>query len=148
MIINQSKIKIGAAEIIVLILSVLYVIGIRSWFSVCPVMSGIAMPCHWAGEMLKAISILILVLSILHMMIPDEKIKIGMDVSLIGISMLCMFVPGTIIQICGGEQMACRNAAHPWTLAFCGALIAVLLADLIAYASALSKERHSRKDNK
>lgn len=148
MIINKPKVTIGVAEVLGLILSLLYMIGIRCWFAVCPVMSETVMPCHWAGETMKAVSVLIFGLSALHVLIPDKKIKIGMDVAMIGIAGLCLFLPGTIIRICSGEQMACRNATHPWTLAFCGALIAVLLVDLIVFVSALANEKHHRKDSK
>ncbi len=148
MIINSSKVKLGVTEALALVLSLLYAIGIRRWFAVCPLMTETVMPCHWAGEMLKAISVLLLVLCALHLPIPDAKIKIGMDIALIGLALLGMFVPGTVIRICGGETMACKSAAHPWTLAFCGALAVILLADVIVYASALAKENHRRKDPK
>ena len=144
MIINRAKIKIGIPEILIGVLSILFMIGIRVWFPVCEVMGDTTMPCHWAGEMLKALSILFLTLSLAHAVIPNGAAKIGVDVSLTGLSVLTLNIPGNIIRTCGNADMACRKSTHPWTIAFCVVMIVLVLADCVLYFSLRSKEKHKR----
>ena len=146
MIINRAKIKIGIPEILIGVLSILFMIGIRVWFPVCEVMGDTTMPCHWAGEMLKALSILFLTLSLAHVVIPNGAAKIGVDVSLTGLSVLTLNIPGNIIRICGNADMACRKSTHPWTIAFCVVMIVLVLADCVLYFSLRSKEKHKRNN--
>lgn len=147
MIIKRDKIKISAAEIINVLISVLFLIGIRSWFDVCPVMSEMTMSCHWAGEVLKAVSIVLLVISLIHVFIPDEKIKIGIDMASLCILVMTIFIPGTVIGLCGDAGMRCRSTAQPWTIIISAVLIIVCVIDMIIYATALSGLKHQRKDN-
>lgn len=147
MIVSKDKIKISAAEIIKLIVSVIFVIGIRTWFSVCPVMSEMTMSCHWAGEMLKAVSIVLLVISVIHIIIPDEKVKIGMDAASACFLIMSVFIPGTVIHICQDAQMRCRSIAQPWSVIISIVLLIACAADMIIYASAVSRAKHQRKDN-
>ncbi len=148
MIVNKEKLKLSWTELLLFALSLIFVIGIRSWFDVCPVMSEKMMSCHWAGEMLKVITVLILVLAALHMTVPGEGTKIGMDISMIGICLMTAFVPGRIISICQNADMACRRVTQPWTIILCVALALLSLLDLIWYSSRLSHEKHRRKDSR
>lgn len=147
MIIKKDKIKISAAEIINVLVSVLFLIGIRSWFDVCPVMSEMTMSCHWAGEVLKAISIVLLVIFLIHVFVPDEKIKIGMDMASVCILVMTLFIPGTVISLCQNPMMQCRSVTVPWTLIILIVQAAACVIDMIIYASELSKLKHRRKDN-
>lgn len=145
MIVNKEKFKLGITEILMLALSVVYMIGIRSWFAVCPVMGETVMACHWAGEVLGVLSILFVVLAIAHILIPDPKIKLGVDIPFACISLVAVFVPGNIISLCMSPEMKCRAATQLWTIVFCVVLVLLILADLILYASRISGAKHQRK---
>lgn len=145
MLVNKEKCRISITELVMLILSIVYIIGIRSWFAECPVMTDMIMSCHWAGEVLKALSILFAVISVIHIVIPDAKLKAGMDIPFIGISFVAIFIPGGIINLCQSADMACQSAAKPWTIIFCAALLVIAIADLIFYASKSSGDKHHRK---
>ena len=144
MIVDKKNLRIGIPEMVMTALTLLYVIGIRTWFPVCAVMSDTVMPCHWAGEALKALSVLMLVLSAVHMLIPDQKMKLGMDIPLIGIDLLTVFLPGHVIRICAGAEMTCRSTTHPWTVAFCVVWVLAILADGLLIYSNMTKQRHQR----
>ena len=146
MIINKPKIKIGIPELLLTVLSVLFMIGIRVWFPVCEVTGENIMPCHWAGEMLKALSVLFLVLCILHIIIPGSEVKIGIDVSLAGLFILALNIPGNIIRICAHEDMACRSLAKPMTALFCILMTVLAFLDIIFYLSLRSNEKHKRNE--
>ena len=144
MILNRSTLKISATELIVGVLSLLYLIGIRVWFPVCPVMSEMIMSCHWAGAMLKALSVLLFVLSVVHMLVPDWKIQLGMDLAMLGAAALTACVPGGVIRLCADAGMACRHNTQPWNLAFCAAMLLALLADLFFLRARIAQDAHRR----
>lgn len=144
MIINRPKIKTGIPELLLTALSVLFMIGIRAWFPVCEVTGENIMPCHWAGEVMKAVSILILVLSILHIIIPNYDVKLGMDISLAGLFILAVNIPGNIISLCKNVDMACQKAMRPAALIFFIVMTVIVFSDIIFYLSLRSNEKHRR----
>ena len=146
MIVKKEKFKISITEILAAVLSLVFLIGVRSWFRVCPVMSDMVMSCHWAGEVLKALSIVMLVISLIHIFIPDEKMKMGMDIPFLCVLIMTIFIPGGVISLCQKAEMQCRSVSQPWSVVIMIVLIIVSVIDLIIYASAISKSRHQRKD--
>ena len=146
MIIQKEKCKCSVTEVILLALSVLLLAGCRSWFAVCPVMSETVMSCHWAGEVLKAVSAVLLILAVIHILIPDEKMKMGMDLTLAAFGILTAFLPGVVINLCMMPEMACRAHTRPWTVVLCVVMAVVALADLLFYGTRLSQSKHRRKD--
>lgn len=144
MLVNKTKFKLGITELLMLIAAAVFTIGIRSWFSVCEV-GEMVMSCHWAGEVLKALSLILLVLAVIHIVMPDLKMMIGMDVAYIFICLVAAFIPGSIISLCGNLEMQCQTAARPWSLILSIALGIFALLDIILCGSAISKEKHSRK---
>jgi len=147
MIVKKEKIRISITEIIKILFSLVFLVGIRTWFSVCPVTSEMTMSCHWAGETLKAISLVLLAVSLIHMFIPDEKIKIGVDAASLCLLIMTAFTPGKVISLCQHAEMSCRSNAQPWTIVISAVMIIACVIDMIIYASALSEKKHRRKDN-
>ena len=84
MLVNKPKLKIAVTELLIAAVSIIFLIGIRVWFPVCEPSGESYMSCHWAGESLGAVSIVIAVLSVVHIFIPDAKIKTGMDIAALG----------------------------------------------------------------
>lgn len=132
-------------EILLLAASVIFAIGIRYWFPVCMSMGDGYMNCHWAGEILKAMSILIAALSLIHVFIPDIRVKTGMNIALAGIWIMIPFIPGKIIPICGNDMMRCRQGTSTGSLLFAILFIILLAVDIVIGSSALSSEKHKRK---
>lgn len=145
MIVNKRKCKIGVTDILLLVCSALYFIGIKYWFPVCGMSGDMVMGCHWAGEVLAALSIMLIVISAVHIVIPDEKIKTGMDISLAGIAVFAMMIPGNIISLCKNSEMQCRNGTSVWTIIFMVSFCIIAAADAFIYFHNLSAEKHKRK---
>ena len=145
MIINKGKIKIAFTDILFFVCAVLYFIGIRYWFPVCNAMGDMVMSCHWAGEVLSALSILLVAMSAVHAAIPDERIKAGVDISTLGTAVFAALVPGNIISICKNSEMPCRSGAALWTTIFMVLLGIIVCADAFIYLQSLSGKKHSRK---
>ena len=89
------------------------------------------MTCHWAGQALKGIAELELVLSLLHLIPAPDQRKIGLDLALIGTSVLALCVPGHLIGLCMMADMRCRSVMTPAVTVLSVLLIAVCVADLL-----------------
>ena len=145
MIINKSKIMIAVTDILLFICSILYFIGIRYLFPVCRPSGDMVMNCHWAGEVLSALSVLFAVLSVVHLLIPDEKIKSGMDISYAGIAVLSLMIPGNIIPLCKSSDMMCRNGTSMWTMIFMIIFCLIAAFDAFIWLQSQSGKKHKRK---
>lgn len=144
MIVNKERCKIGFTDILLLVCSVLYCIGIKYWFPVCGISGDMVMSCHWAGEVLTALSVLLMVISAVHIVIPDEKIKIGVDISLAGIAVLTLMIPGNIISLCKSSEMSCRANTSLWTIIFMVIICVIVCVDGFMYLQMQSGKKHSR----
>lgn len=148
MFINKPKCRVAATDILLVLVSVVYALGIRIWFPVCAAKEDAVMSCHYAGEVLKALSVLLAILSAAHLVSPDGRVKLGIDIALGGLAVLAMNVPGGIIPICAMGGMACRAKALPGTL-ICGAVFVILaLFDAFLFLAENAKEKHARRDGK
>ena len=145
---SGNKLRIGVTDLLLAALCAALFVGTRSWFAVCDTVmeGGDYMSCHWAGEALKAVALLALALSVVHALAPGDGIKLGLDLSLAGVAVLAMRMPGGIISICAGEAMACRLRTHPWTVALSAALLVLCLADTVVRLAAASRARHAREN--
>ena len=146
MIVNKEKCRFGATDLLLIAAACLFAVGIRLWFPVCGGMEGstVTMSCHWAGEALKAVSILLAALCVVHLLTPDGKMKAGMDVALAGLSVLAMLLPGNVISICAGAEMACRAKTMAASIACGAALLVLALADLFYWLSRAAAQKHRR----
>lgn len=144
MLVNHRKCKIAVTDLLLAAVGLCYLFGIIFWFPVCESME-MVMSCHWAGEVLKGLSVLLLVMAVVHLFMPDEKIKLGIDLSLDAAAIFTMLVPGHIISLCKNSEMACRSHTALWTTVFMLLMVAVTVADTVVYLRQLSGKKHQRK---
>ncbi len=142
---GNSKLKVSFAELLLVVVAVVYAIGIRTWFEVCPAMGESMMSCHWAGEVLKATSIILAGMTLLTVFIPDIKVKTGLNIGIVGLNIFNISVPGGIINICKNADMACRTNTYLWNIILTVSCIIIAVADIILLFSYLNREKHSRK---
>ena len=144
MIVNNKKFKLSITELLFVAIAIVYMIGIRGWFKVCEPMGDSFMSCHWAGEALKAISVLMLVLGLVHVFLPDAKLKLGMDIAFVGVLVLTLIIPGNVINLCKMEDMKCRSLTQTWNMILCIIWIIIVLADALVCLANANKEKHQR----
>lgn len=145
MLINNKKFRLAITDILLLACSVLYFVGIRYWFPVCRASGDMVMTCHWAGEVLSALSLLFVIISAVHIVIPDEKLKAGMDITSAGVAVFAVMVPGNIISLCKSSEMMCRNGTSMWTTVFMVSFIVIAAMDAFIYLQTVSGEKHKRR---
>ncbi len=112
------KLKSLIPEIILLILSLLICIGSFTFFSACPVHGDTVMACHWAQNAVTALGALLSAISLAAVVIPDRKLKAGLELSATLTAILTAVVPGIVINVCMMNSMRCVSTFRPFTILF------------------------------
>lgn len=124
--------RFTVCDFVLPILALCLLLGLLFVFGPCaPKEDGGWMTCHWAGQALKGIAALELVLSLLHLIPAPDQRKIGLDFALIGTAILAVCVPGYLINLCMMADMRCRSVMTPAVTVLSVQLIAVSLADYL-----------------
>lgn len=142
MILNNDKLKISVTDLILVVISLIFAYGIRFLFPVCAVMGEDIMTCHWAGEVLKAISVIMVMLSLIHLVV-SQQMKSGIDLAMIAFGGLMITIPGTIINICMMPDMHCHMTKT--VMMILGIIvILVAIADVVINIQQAASQRHAR----
>lgn len=112
------KLKSLIPEIILLILSLLICIGSFTFFSACPVNGDTVMACNWAQNAVTALGALLSAISLAAVVIPDRKLKAGLELSATLTAILMAVVPGIVINVCMMNSMRCVSTFRPFTILF------------------------------
>ncbi len=119
-------------DFIGIIISIFLVLGITFWFHACgKTAAGTYMNCHDAETLIKAIAYIILCLSIIKLIVPSRRIKMGVSIGIISLAILMILVPTTLISLCTYETMVCHTNMKPWTIVFGLIFIAYELFNII-----------------
>lgn len=111
------KFKLGISEIVLFVISLVLCIGSFTFFSACPVHENI-MACHWAQRAVTALGVLIAVLALAALIIPDRRVKAGIELAVTLVSILTALVPHTVIGLCMMSSMRCVSVFRPFTILF------------------------------
>lgn len=128
---KNKKIKLSARDIAILALSVIYSVGIETFFKPCAQKSdGSWMLCHWAGNSVFAFSLAILAISLAHFFISDSRAKIGLSAALIPVSLFSALIPGIFVRLCISNTMRCHTIMRPSVIIISVLLIIVAVIDI------------------
>lgn len=101
-------------SIIITVLGALLAIGAQTFFKACGVKEdGSWMTCHWAGQVSCMLGIVIAVQGIISLLIKNKKAQGAVFLSIAPVSLLCCFIPGTVISLCAMSGMHCRSVLRP-----------------------------------
>lgn len=132
------KFKISISEIILFVISLVLCIGSFTFFSACGVGENI-MACHWAQNAVTALGALLSVMALAALIIPDRKVKSGIELASTLAAVLTALVPGVVINLCMMDTMHCVSVFRPFT---------ILFASVTAVAALLSAIINLRKKDK
>lgn len=133
------KLKRLIPEIILFIFSLLICVGSFTFFSACPVHGDTVMACRWAQNAVTALGTLLSVTSLAAVVIPDRKVKAGLELSATLTAVLTAIVPGVVINVCMMNSMRCVSTFRPFT---------ILFASLTAVAALLSAVLNLKRKEK
>ena len=143
MLVDKGKIRFAVTDLMLIVMSILLLCGINFWFPVCTATGEKVMSCHWAGRTLSAAAWLVLAIALIHLAVPCDRIKTGMDISCALISVFIMMIPGKVIAICRDSSMHCHRTAL-WTGVLCLIMIIFCIADIIFRCSYETRKKHER----
>lgn len=116
--------------VVLLILSVLIVIGSRTFLAPCVHEDGSFGSCHWAGRMLLGLGCVTGVLSSLLLCV--KRFRAGIYLSMLPVCVLGILTPGTLIDLCHMSMMRCRMVMQPaMIILFSAALLCALIGAVI-----------------
>ena len=129
----------GAAA--ALLLSAVTAAGSVSFLGPCVHEDGSFGACHWAGQAMLGIGLLLAALSLTALLVKDGRLRAGILFAAAAAAVLGVFVPGTLINLCGMATMRCRAVMRPAMTLLC-ALTAVscLAGGIAAYRKADSEK--------
>lgn len=111
-----------------LVLALLLAIGAATFLGPCMHEDGAFGTCHWAGQMLMGLGIVLAVQSLTSLLFADAKMREGISLSMVPVALLAALTPGVIIPLCMMETMRCNMIMRP---------AAMLMAALIGVLSAI-----------
>lgn len=105
--------KIVVTDIILLVLGALFLIGLLTFLKPCgPKDDGSWMICHWAGNAAAGVAGALLALAVVRLFV-SAKVKLGLDITAIVLSVLSICIPGHLIGLCMMADMRCRAVMAP-----------------------------------
>ncbi len=115
--------------VVILVLSLVIVIGSRTFLSPCVHEDGASGPCK-AGRALLGIGCVQGVLAVLSLCL--KRARLGIFLSEMPVCLLGALTPGTLIDLCRMSTMRCRMVMQPamiilFSLALLGALAGTIL---------------------
>ena len=121
----KNRKRIGAGDFLLLLLSVVFAVGIRSFFAPCGLKEdGSWMSCHWAGQTVAGAAGVLILLSVIHLFVRDGRIKQGLDAAVILVALNTMLIPNHQVTLCMMPDMRCHRIMTPAVM-ICSILLAI-----------------------
>ena len=111
----DKKAKILAA--VAAILAVVAAVGVRTFIGPCVHEDGAFGPCHFAGQAVLGISVLIAAEGAAAALIRSGGTRRGLMMAMSASSVLAMLTPGILIGLCKMDTMRCRAVMRPSVMA-------------------------------
>ena len=128
---ENKKISIGISDIILLIASIIFFIGMLTFLRPCSAMEdGTWMTCHWAGQAIKGLAAVLVGISLIHGFVSNPHVKIGVSLAAIPVAVLTVLIPGGLIQMCMMNTMRCHAVMRPGATIFSVVTIAAAIFDI------------------
>lgn len=106
------KNRIGALDIVLLLLSAVLLIGVLTVFAPCSPKEGEGwMTCHWAGRAVAGAAAALTAIAALRLIVRDARL--GLDLAMLPVSLLALLLPGKLIGLCMMAGMRCRSVTAP-----------------------------------
>lgn len=97
--------------VVILVLSLVIVIGSRTFLSPCVHEDGASGPCSQAGRALLGIGCVLGVLAVFSLCL--KRARLGIFLSEMPVCLLGALTPGTLIDLCRMSTMRCRMVMQP-----------------------------------
>ena len=127
----MEKKKFPTVEMIQTLFTAALLVSLLTVAEPCgPKADGTWMTCHWAGQTLRGLAVLLLMFAVIRVSVQNTGIRIGMDLASIPTALLATVLPGKMIPLCMMADMQCRSIMRPTILVFSFLIILLAAADL------------------
>ena len=109
----KEKKRCLVPALVTMVLAVLAAAGVKSFAGPCVHEDGSFGPCHWAGQALFGLSIVIAAESVIVLWRKDAGLRRGLYLAMMLTAVLGILMPGTLISLCGMATMRCRALMRP-----------------------------------
>jgi hypothetical protein len=90
----------------------------------------IAMKCFWTGRAELAVGALIVLVSILLFFSRNRSAALPLNITLVGLGVVALLVPTSLIGVCMSPTMACRVGTLPGLVVLSSLIIVIGLAGI------------------
>ncbi|MBR1423642.1 MAG: DUF4418 family protein [Ruminococcus sp.] len=110
---KRSK-KALVFDIILLVLSSVLTIGVKTVFSACEKKpDGMWMSCHWAEQAVFALGIALIAMAVVNIVLNKTDLKRGIALAMVPTALITAFVPNVFIDLCMMKDMHCHEVMRP-----------------------------------
>ena len=95
------------------ILAMIAAAGVKSFAGPCVHEDGSFGSCHWAGQALFGLSIVIAAESVIALWRKNTALRRGLYLAMMLTAVLGILMPGTLISLCAMDSMRCRLIMRP-----------------------------------
>ena len=95
------------------ILAMIAAAGVKSFAGPCVHEDGSFGSCHWAGQALFGLSIVIAAESVIVVWRKNTALRRGLYLAMMLTAVLGILMPGTLISLCAMDSMRCRMIMRP-----------------------------------
>ena len=129
--------RISLSSILLLLLGAVIAAGSVSFLGPCVHDDGSFGACHWAGQAMLGLGVLLALLGAIALFVRDGKTRAGLLIAAALTALLGLVTPGTLIGLCSMATMRCRAVMQPAMRILCG------LALLVSVIGAIMAENKS-----
>ncbi len=98
---------------LVLVLAAVIALGSRSFLGPCLHEDGSFGACHWAGQALFGVGLLLAGESVFALLAPERRMRQGCFIPMLMTAVLGFFIPGPLIGLCRMATMRCVALMQP-----------------------------------
>lgn len=114
------------------ILSFILTIGVLLIFPACgPKDDGTFMMCHWAGQAVFGMGIVLTVISVIVLIFGSGKAAAGASLSAAALAVLTALTPEILIPLCKMPTMQCHTLMRPAVIVLSALIAAAAVVDAV-----------------
>ena len=115
--------KFSLASLLVLLAGAVIAVGSASFLGPCVHADGSFGVCHWAGQAMLGLGVLLALQGAVALFIGDCRTRVGLLISAALTAVLGFLTPGTLIGLCSMATMRCRAVRQPAMRILCAAAL-------------------------
>ena len=131
--------RFSVCALLVFVLSLVIAVSSISFLGPCIHEDGSFGACHWAGQALFGIGLLLAAESLFAMLCGESRTRQGVFVSILLTAILGCLIPGTLIELCHMATMRCRALMQPAMVILCA------LSAVSAFVGFFAERKKSRE---